>query len=122
MNIAAKIRQQNAKWMKAFKRNKAAEVAALYAPDAVFSPPEAKRFIRGTARIRRSWADTRKEFTEAKFTTVSLWPIGKGKLVGELGKFTAKPNKGRPMNGKYVVVWQRVGAAYKVRVDIAEFD
>ena len=121
MTAAAKIRQQNAKWVKAFKQKKAAAIAALYAPDSVLLPPETKRFIRGTAAIRKSWADTRQEFTEAKFTTISLWPIGKGEFIGEFGNFTAKPNRGRTMNGKYVVVWQRDRGTYKVRVDIAAF-
>jgi len=123
MGYAAKIRQQNAKWVKAFRQEKAAAIAALYAADSVLLPPQTRRFLRGTAAIRNSWKETREGFTECKFITDSLWSMGKkDSLVGEFGKFTAKPSRGKTMSGKYVVVWQRVGATYKVRVDIAVFD
>lgn len=98
----------------AFNAQDAKKVAALYAEDAVAMPPN-RPMIKGRAAIE---ADLQRDF-KAGVSQLQIRPMESaimGDRAYEAGTSTATVN-GKPISGKYVVIYKRVGNDWKIAYD-----
>jgi uncharacterized protein (TIGR02246 family) len=114
----AAIQKLNDKWDEAFNRGDAAAVAAMYTQDA-YLLPEGAEMIKGREGIQAFWADAAKEIGDARLTTLDVLPMGPDYLR-EIGTFHFKTKGDKPqeLNGKYVVVWRKIGNDWLLATDI----
>jgi ketosteroid isomerase-like protein len=102
----------NREWMEAYERGDAAGVAGCHTETARILPP-AHEAIEGREGIRAYWQQAR----DAGMTRIRLEAdefVVLGELAVELGRYTFGTDE-LPDNdhGKYVVVWQREGDAWR---------
>lgn len=98
----------------AFSAQDAAKVAALYADDAVVMAAN-QPMIKGRANIE---ADVRRDFKDGA-TKLQLKPMESaiiGDFAFEAGT-SASTVKGKPVPGKYLTVYRRVGKDWKIVYD-----
>ena len=95
----AEIEAVNAKWIELFNKGDFASVASLYTEDAMAFPP-------GSA-------------SDPKVTTLDVKPLGPS-TAREIGTLSLKTKGPTPqeVNGKYVVIWEKIGSEWKLAVDI----
>ena len=107
-------------WAAAFNAKDAAKVAAFYAEDAVLMPPNGP-MVKGRANIEAQW----KRVLAEGVTNMQLRPMESsisGNHAFEAGTSTLTVKGGEPVNGKYVVVYKRVGGDWKLDYDIFNED
>ena len=112
------IEKLNDQFVAAFNRGDAAAVAAMYTNDAVVLPPGAEMQT-GRGDIETFWKKSAEQLGDLKLTTIDVRPLGSD-AAREIGNFSLK-TKGQPpqpIEGKYVVVWQKVGSDWKLAADI----
>ena len=104
----------------AFNKGDAAAVANMYTMDARVLPPNAE-MVEGRANIQKFWQGA----ITAGMKMVSLETVHvetQGNVAVEVGRYTTTiPGAGgitTTDKGKYVVVWKREGASWKLAVDI----
>jgi len=114
----ATIEKLNDVWTAAFNKGDAAAVAALYTEDAYVLPPGSD-MIKGRAAVEAFWRQAAQQMTDAKLTTVDVLPLGPD-AAREIGTVTLKTKSQPPQEvvGKYVVVWRKIGADWKLATDI----
>jgi uncharacterized protein (TIGR02246 family) len=108
-SLKADIEAQNAKWLKAYNSGNAAEVAALYTPDAVALPSGAP-MASGRAEIQKFWDGAMKAGVKnVSLQTLSVVSYGRyAREIGRLMLDAPGPNGATDhVVGKYVVIWQR---------------
>lgn len=126
----ADIDAANRKFVAAFTAGDAAGVAALYTENATLMPPGSP-VMAGRKAIEAFWAGGIK----AGLKNISLEALtveSHGKTGREIGRFAfdAPTPGGAPgqsgamahVEGKYVVIWKKVGKAWKLDVDIWNMD
>ena len=104
----------------AFKAKDAAKVASFYAEDAVMMPPN-EPSVKGRKAIEAHYAN---EFKQG-FTNLDLNPTESavsGQQAFEAGTSSIVLPDGRTDKGKYLVVYKRVGADWKLAYDIFNSD
>jgi len=114
----SEIEKLNARFAELFNQGDAAGVAAMYAEDAVVLPPGAG-IVKGKSDIQAFWKKAAETLGDVKLITVDVKPLG-GTAARETGYFSLR-TKGSPsqeVTGKYVVVWEKVGAEWKLSTDI----
>ena len=118
----ATINKLNDAFAAAFNKGDAAAVAAMYGDNAVVLPPGAP-MVKGRKDIEAFWKGAREQLGDLKLTTLDVVPLG-GAAAREIGRFTLKTKGDQPQEvvGKYVVVWHRVGGAWKLGTDIWNTD
>jgi ketosteroid isomerase-like protein len=98
----------------AFNAKDAKKIAALYAEDAVAMPPN-RPLVKGRAAIA---ADIQRDWG-AGVTNLKLMPFDSA-IIGdrgyEAGTSTVTIN-GKPLSGKYVVIYKRVGQEWLIAYD-----
>jgi ketosteroid isomerase-like protein len=98
----------------AFNAKDAKKIAALYAEDAVVMPPN-RPMVKGRAAIA---ADIQRDWSGG-VTNLKLMPFDSA-IIGdrgyEAGTSTVSIN-GKPMSGKYVVIYKRVGNDWLIAYD-----
>lgn len=111
-------------FMQAARAGNAAGLAAAYVDDAILMPPNAPA-QRGRAAIQQFWTG----FMSLGNVDVTLTPekvVSSGDIASEAGKYdlTITPKSGAPIHdvGKYVVTAKRIGAQWKVVMDIFNSD
>ena len=112
------IEKLNDDFMAAFQKGNYAAVASMYTEDAFLLPPGAE-LMRGRAAIQAFWTGAGESVADIRLRTVEVTPLGAA-AAREIGTFTLK-TKGSPpaeVAGKYVVIWQKVGADWKLATDI----
>ena len=114
----ATIEKLNDVWTAAFNKGDAAAVAALYTEDAYVLPPGSD-MIKGRAAVEAFWRQAAQQMTDAKLTAVDVLPLGPD-AAREVGTVTLKTKSQPPQEvvGKYVVVWRKIGADWKLATDI----
>jgi uncharacterized protein (TIGR02246 family) len=114
----ATIEKHNDAWTAAFNKGDAAAVAALYTDDAYVLPPGSD-LVKGRAAIEAFWRQAAQQMTDAKLTIVDVLPLGL-EAAREVGTVTLKTKTQPPQEivGKYVVVWRKIGADWKLATDI----
>ena len=114
----AEIEAVNAKWMELFNKGDFAGVASLYTDDATAFPP-GSGMVKGSAAIGAMWKSMAEQVSDPKVTTLDVKPLGPA-AAREIGTFSLKTKGPTPqeVTGKYVVVWEKVGADWKLAADI----
>jgi uncharacterized protein (TIGR02246 family) len=119
-DIKADIDAANEKFAAAFNKGDAAGVAQFYTEQATALPPGAP-MAKGRAAIQALWQGA----IEAGDKNMSLQALRVdqfGNAAREIGQFSLDaPNPQKQMThveGKYVVLWRRVGGSWKLDTDI----
>jgi len=114
----ADIDAMNARWMELFNRSDFAGIAQLYTEDAVALPP-GSGMVKGRDAIGAMWKGMTVQVSDPKLTAVDVKMIGPS-AAREIGTFSLKTKSATPqeLTGKYVVVWEKVGADWKIATDI----
>jgi uncharacterized protein (TIGR02246 family) len=114
----AEIEAANAKWTEYFNKGDFAAVASLYTEDATAFPPGAA-MVKGRAAIGEMWKSMAEKVSDPKVTTLEVKPLGPSAVL-EIGTVSLKTKGPTPqeITGKFVVVWEKVGADWKLAADI----
>ena len=114
----AEIEAVNAKWIELFNKGDFAGIGALYTEDATAFPPGAA-MVKGRAAIAAMWKGMAEQVRDPKVTTLDVKALSAA-AAREIGTFrlTTKGATPQEVSGKYVVVWEKVGAEWKLAVDI----
>jgi uncharacterized protein (TIGR02246 family) len=114
----AEIETVNAKWMEFFNKGDFVGVASLYTEDATAFPP-GFAMVKGRTAIVTMWKNMAEKVTDPQVTTLDVKPLGPF-AAREIGTFSLKTKGPAPqeVTGKYVVVWEKVGADWKLAADI----
>ncbi len=114
----AEIDAANAKFVELFNKGDFAAIASLYTDDATALPPGAA-MVKGRDAIGAMWKSIAAQVADPKLTALDVKPLGPS-AAREIGTFSLKTKGQTPQNvsGKYVVVWEKVGADWKLAVDI----
>jgi uncharacterized protein (TIGR02246 family) len=96
----------------------AAAAAAIYAEDALLMPPDAAP-VKGRAGIEQFWKGMAEAAGNVRLTTVEARPLG-SEAVAEVGTWAAtlKGDKPKELAGKYLILWRKAGADWRIAVDI----
>jgi uncharacterized protein (TIGR02246 family) len=116
------IQGLNDRFAASFNAGDLAAVADHYAEDAVALPSGAP-MQRGRAAIKAYWTAAAGQVGDFKLTTLEVKPLGADALQ-EIGTFSLKTKATPPqtMDGKYVVIWRKVGGNWKLATDIWNAD
>lgn len=111
------IEAANKKWEAAASRSDGPGVAALYTAAGQLLPAESD-FVSGTQAIGQYWqAVFNSGVKGASLTTVEV--EGHGNTANEVGTYELRGADGEVLDhGKYVVIWKKEGAAWKLHRDI----
>ena len=114
----AEIEAVNAKWIELFNKGDFAGVASLYTEDAMAFPPGAA-IVKGRAALELMWKGMAEKVSDPKVTTLDVKPLGSS-AAREIGTLSLKTKGPTPqeVNGKYVVIWEKIGNEWKLAVDI----
>ena len=114
----AEIEAVNAKWIELFNKGDFAGVASLYTEDAIAFPPGAA-IVKGRAALELMWKGMAEKVSDPKVTTLDVKPLGPS-AAREIGTLNLKTKGPTPqeVNGKYVVIWEKIGNEWKLAVDI----
>ena len=113
----------------AFNAKDASKLAAFYTADAVLMPPD-EQMVKGRANIELYYA---RGFVDQDVSNFSLTPMesaAAGGLAFEAGTSRLTHGRGSSVlrsagvteNGKYLVVYKRVGSEWKIAYDIFNAD
>jgi uncharacterized protein (TIGR02246 family) len=114
----AEIEAANAKWIEFFNKGDFAGVGSLYTEDATAFPP-GSAMVKGRAAIAAMWKSMAEQVGDPQLVTLDVKPLGPA-AAREIGTFALKTKGPAPkeVSGKYVVVWEKVGADWKLAADI----
>ena len=103
-------------WQAAFNKGDTATVANFYKDDAVVFPPGGD-MVKGKQAIQSFWTEAAKGIQIVNFKVTDVRSLGPD-AAREEGYMTAKTKGDSPqeMLGKYVVVWEKVGGKWKLRL------
>jgi len=112
------IQSLNDQFAKSFNTGDIAAVAAHYTEDALVLPPGAE-MVTGRDAILIFWKAASEQIGDIKLTAVDVKPLGSN-AAREIGTFSLRTKGSQPqeITGKYVVVWEKVGADWKLATDI----
>jgi uncharacterized protein (TIGR02246 family) len=102
----------------AFNRGDAATIGTMYTEEAVVLPAGSP-LVRGRDAIQAFWKKAAEQLDGMRLTTIDVQPLG-NEAAREIGTFVLK-TKGQtpqPIDGKYVVIWQKQGNDWKLSTDI----
>ncbi|MBJ6128357.1 YybH family protein [Microvirga splendida] len=114
----ATIQSLNDQFARAFNTGDIPAVAAHYTEDATVLPPGAE-MVMGRDAILAFWKSAAEQIGDIKLTAVDVKPLGSN-AAREIGTFSlrTKGSQSQEIAGKYVVVWEKVGADWKLATDI----
>jgi ketosteroid isomerase-like protein len=114
----AMIEQSNQRFVAAFAKGDFQEISGMYTEDAYLLPPGAE-MIRGRDDIKSFWIKAGAVIEDVKLSTVDVLSLSPD-WAREIGTFSLKTKGSSPqeMSGKYVVIWRKVGADWKLATDI----
>ena len=114
----AEIEAVNAKWVELFNKGDFAGVASLYTEDAMAFPP-GSAIVKGRAALELMWKDMAEKVSDPKVTTLDVKPLGPS-AAREIGTLSLKTKGPTPqeVNGKYVVIWEKIGCEWRLGVYI----
>ena len=118
------IDQANRNWITAFNKGDAAGIAQLYTEQATIFPPGAP-MAKGRAAIQKFWQGA----IEGGIKNAALQTLNieqHGRLAREIGRFSLEvpdaDKKQVRIEGKYVVIWKKVGPGWMLDIDIWNAD
>jgi uncharacterized protein (TIGR02246 family) len=118
------IDQGNRNWAIAFNKGDAAAIAQLYTEQATILPPGAA-MAKGRAAIEKFWRGAIESgIKNAALQTLSLELHGR--IAREIGRYSLDvpdaDKKFLRVEGKYVVLWKKIGNAWMLDTDIWNAD
>jgi uncharacterized protein (TIGR02246 family) len=118
----ATIQKLNDQLEEAYNSGNPGSVAAMYTEDAILLPP-GHPVVRGRQAIAAYMKDTMEKLGNLELTTVDVKNLASD-AGREIGTFTARTKGEDPqeLTGKYLIVWQKAGAAWKIEADIWNTD
>ena len=118
----ATIQKLNDQLEEAYNSGNARSVAAMYTEDAILLPP-GHPVVRGRPAIEAYMRSIMDKLGNLKLTTVDVKNLASD-AAREVGTFTARTKDQEPqdLTGKYIIVWQKAGASWKVEADIWNTD
>lgn len=118
----ATIQSLNEKFAAAFNSGDFAAMAGHYTEDAFLLPPSSK-MMQGRSAIQTFWTNAGRQVSDLKLTAMDVKPLGSD-AAREVGTFSlrTKGSQVQEVSGKYVVLWQKVGADWKLATDIWNSD
>ena len=114
--ISEGISKTNEAFMSAVANGDAAKVAAQYTDDALLMAPNAD-LVTGKQEIQNMMQG----FVDAGINGINLESTeieGIGNMAFEVGKYTLSVDEQVIDNGKYIVIWKKVGEDWKLHRDI----
>lgn len=119
------IRGSVDRWLKLVKAKDAASISQLYTDDGAVMPPNGP-IAKGRAAIQQTWASMlQTPGFDLAFAPEQIILSRSGDMALDRGTYrlTLAPG-GKPQHdtGKYVVVWRKVGGAWKAAADIFNSD
>jgi ketosteroid isomerase-like protein len=119
------IREVIGAWLEAVRRKDTGAIAEFYTPDGRFMVPNAP-IAEGRTAVGQMWGNLLSlPNVLLNFGPTSIEAAASGDLAYEIGTYTlAFDRKGKRIEdrGKYVVVWKRIGSAWKAAADILNTD
>lgn len=120
-SVTKEIEAANARFEQEFAKGNAAALARMYTDKAVVLPPESDVVI-GREAIQAFWEGAiRSGVKNLTLKAVQVDELGTA-AAKEIGRFTldvpAPQNRLAKIEGKYVVVWLKVGEDWKLDADI----
>ncbi|HTV43891.1 MAG TPA: SgcJ/EcaC family oxidoreductase [Stellaceae bacterium] len=114
----AVIQRLNDAWAAAFNKGDAAAVAAMYTEDAYVLPP-GHDMVKGRSAIEAFWKQAATQVGNARLVTVDVEPLGR-RAAREIGTVTleSKAQPPQQIDGKYAVVWRKIGRHWLLATDI----
>jgi uncharacterized protein (TIGR02246 family) len=105
-------------WAAAFNKGEGAAVAAMYTPDATVLPP-GSNMVHGRKAIAAFWSKAARQLGDMTLKAVDVRPLSPA-AAREIGLFTARTKGANPqqIDGKYVVVWGKLGGRWRLFTDI----
>jgi ketosteroid isomerase-like protein len=123
--IEAEIKAKVASWNEFIAARNDSAIGELYAADGVLMPPNQPR-VAGKDAIRAWFAGMWAISPKMVITTTQVVPSDAGDVAIEEGTFALEfaGADGRPINdtGKYLVIWRKTDAGWKVVRDIFNTD
>lgn len=118
----ATIQSLNDQFVNAFNSGDMTAVSALYTEDATVLPPGAA-MVKGRTAIQAFWKAAAEQFGDVKLTAIDVKPLGPA-AAREIGTFALRTKGQQPqeITGKYVVIWEKAGANWKLATDIWNAD
>ena len=112
----AEIESVNRAFEDAARKRDSERLAALYTTDAIVMPPDAP-FVKGRQSIKQFWDSAIQQLgvKEVRLNTVDLETAGD--TAHEVGEAVLTLQSGSA-TFKYVVVWKKVGAQWRLHRDI----
>jgi uncharacterized protein (TIGR02246 family) len=121
----ASIRGLGQRYMQAVRAKDAAAIAALFAPDGYFMPPNAP-MAAGSLGIQNMWSNMLKmPDLQLAISPVRIDIAKAGDLANEVGTYQATVNTpaGKVDDvGKYTMVWKKISGEWKIESDIFNSD
>lgn len=116
-DVRGAIEAGNKRFQDGAAKGDGAALAALYTSDARLLPAHSD-FVDGTAAIQKFWQGVLDSGIKAA-TLKTLEVEGHGTLAHEVGQYELRDQAGKTLDqGKYVVIWKKVGAQWKLHRDI----
>jgi uncharacterized protein (TIGR02246 family) len=110
----ADIQKLEETFTEAFNKEDVSRLADMFTEDAYLLPNNGD-FIQGRAAIELFWQNNVKVVKSLKLTTVYVQSLG-GDTALEIGRSINTINS-QEVEGKYVILWRKAGAKWKIAVD-----
>jgi uncharacterized protein (TIGR02246 family) len=112
------IEPVNARWLQFFNSGNFEGIASLYTEDATALPPGSP-MVRGRAAIAAMWKSLADQVGDPVVKTLSIKRLGPS-AAQEIGTFRLRTKGPDPqdLSGKYLVIWEKNGTAWKLAADI----
>ena len=120
-SVEAQLNELTAKWVAAFKQRDFAVIEALYASDGLLLPSNSPPVEgpKAVVAVWKSWAELPN--VDIAFAANRIEVSSSGDMALDYGWYTFAfdTDNGRFSDrGKYVIVWKKVGGAWKIAADI----
>lgn len=116
-DVRSEIEAANKLWEAAASRSDGPAVAALYTDSGQLLPPQSD-FVTGTEAIGQFWQAVFDSGVKG-VSLVTLEVESHGDTAHEVGKLELRDTDGKLLDhGKYVVIWKKQGASWKLHRDI----
>jgi uncharacterized protein (TIGR02246 family) len=112
------VEELNASFLAAFNKGDMQAIANMYTEGAHLLPPNAE-MVRGRSGIEVFWRKIAEAIGDLKLTTIDVERLG-SEALREVGAVSAKSRQqpAQEIQGKYVVIWRKVGGEWKLATDI----
>jgi len=120
-SVTTEIEAANARFEQEFGKGDAAALARMYTDNATVLPPDSD-IVTGREEIQAFWQGAiQSGIKNLTLKSVRVDELGAG-AAREIGRFTLEApgtqNQMAKVEGKYVVVWRKVGREWKLDADI----